>query len=754
MAPLRPEVDGAASCGGSCACDACAELPGIFATLRAPPLFPTSDTVKQMWAEVEARQKRGLGALSGREQAGSPGPAWRPQPVALPPAGSSVNAHRRRADDDDSDGLHRQQLSSALSGNNLAFWGITSLASEEVHARSEMRENANASENFETPGPLPILSRVQSPRVQARRRGHAWIFPELSNPSRHQAPTKDADRCDGWDLDYAYAAPLLDPAVVNGSSLCPSEADTRWRLYTTSPAFATLGNGQQRMYFFDGTLRNPLADPSTTRWPTQVVLSDGTTPFKFNAQIATSSQTEEAWWRAEYSSGQSVSTLRFSKQFIAFLDSDDGVVFNLFTPLLINPTEAGRCDFTRATVHYSWIELHNQQLSIRQAGWKSTVIPCHYAGIVYKMDSVLCVPIPDANPVWVMFAVRCSGAGLGTNGSDLEEGLDGACPLCSPSTDDASICIRPGHPTPVTDYVIFVSESPDFREGTLGPFGLLPDKPDDDAGQWVGVPQAWMSDDGRFIFYYVHPNRGESGQPTAYEGLNVARTADFGIRLALASIQYAAFAATDSALHPAHDDAGVLDQIEQTRAIISPAFRNLGNIEVCAQDLDNLSEGDPWVDEHFIFCDGRLHLYYTHLGEFVEKPRDEPRLDAIHRASARAAFSPILLELFLESGAPAVPSLIEDMLLRFKLADCSVFNADNIESSSEVEPQVNDPTVHFGVGSDRGHTVLHFFSEAEQALLVLTADRPCGEGRCPPDFDSKHTRPPEIVRQFFRPELS
>ena len=131
-----------------------------------------------------------------------------------------------------------------------------------------------------------------------------------------------------------------------------------------------------------------------------------------------------------------------------------------------------------------------------------------------------------------------------------------------------------------------------------------------------------------------------------------------------------------------------------------------------------------------------------------------PRTDAIHRASAGAAFSSILLAQFPESGEPAVPSLIQDMLLRFKLTNYSVFNTNGVESGGEAEPQANAPTVHYGEGSDRGRTVLHFISESEQALLVLTADRPRSEGRCPPDFDSKHTRPPEIVRQFFRPELS
>lgn len=586
---------------------------------------------------------------------------------------------------------------------------------------------------------LPVVPRPAVPRlfVGGPAGQTDWAGDDASAPGG-----KASERCDGWSA-VAYAAPLLDPGASSDYSRCALEMDTQFRLSVTSPAFCTLDDGTTRIYFFDGQVRNA-ADIRANYPPAAYrVGSTITNVYKFGSRQSSTYTTDDDWWNNGHRAGSAVNGLYFSKDFISFLDSEDGERFELWTPLVDNSdTGAGSCDFAKAPVHYEW--QFSGSSRITRAGWTSTVIPCQNASVVYKVDSVLRMNL-DTVPIHVLFAVECSGVGRGQGGADL---VEGQCILCSPSGPTQTPCLdtnpnadAPEDNVPSTDYVIFVSRSPDFREGTIGPFAVLPKRPDITARQWVGVPQAWMSPDGNFVFYYVHP---QPDAPADYDGLSVARTEDF-LDALIRIIGNNPDLASEAALNPHLTPAEVESQKEMGRAELGLAFHPVGNIRVCRQSAGE--NPDPWVDEHFIFCKGRFHLYYTDI-----TGGNPPRLVGFQRATAVQEYNYMILSEYLRSGI--YPAFVQDMLLNYRLADCLVTQAAELQFPvSSTDVQVNDPTVHFQSNAlVHRRTIVHFWSEAISALLVQSSPNPCSPGECATETVLIKTVP-KIPDVNERPEL-
>ena len=75
---------------------------------------------------------------------------------------------------------------------------------------------------------------------------------------------------------------------------------------------------------------------------------------------------------------------------------------------------------------------------------------------------------------------------------------------------------------PKTRFVLFTCADPDFNTGVSGPFHVSKTAPDHTKGEWIGVPQAFLSPEGDYLLYYI-PGCGYSGS-----GMFVARVSDIG----------------------------------------------------------------------------------------------------------------------------------------------------------------------------------------------------------------------------------
>lgn len=188
-----------------------------------------------------------------------------------------------------------------------------------------------------------------------------------------------------------------------------------------------------------------------------------------------------------------------------------------------------------------------------------------------------------------------------------------------------------------------------------------------------------------------------------------------------------------------------LTEQRQGRKFLAPLFTNLGDLEIgCLPSVD----GDERVDEHFVFCGARLHLYYTH----VEHNADgSTRLDAIWHGSAGEDYEPSLVaaaidEVFAanQGGAPphstrhsATASLLEfntefapaiDVSAQFFGGATSNFDSG---LGVDVTVQINDPTVYFVSQSDGTElAVMLYYSDARGGLCVATREEGCCLGTC------------------------
>lgn len=569
--------------------------------------------------------------------------------------------------------------------------------------------------------------------------------------------------CSAWSF-AGPAARLLDPGLSSAFTHCATFQDTGFRLRTTSPALLRMG-GRVRMYFFNGVLAE---DPELVRrvgaqnvrfWPTWV-LSAGETPAqieagepwvnlvdaaipsnrldKFTLELATGSPifggtAQAEWWRAAHAPNASVLELFFSPDFIGFLDSDDGISFPLYAPILDNADhpEAERCDFAKVEPIFE-----DARKGFR-AGWRSTVIPCSNASVVYKCDSVIELML-DGAPIYLMFAVQCDGRGQGPNQTDIVE--NSACRLCEPNEP----CRH--DPTPLTRYVFFLCESPDFQVGVMGPFDMLKQPPRVENQQWVGVPQTFLSPDGEFLFFYLH--RQASPVPHPQYDLNVApiRAVRQGLR---AILRARPRRSTLIGLPP-------LDEAEQRLGErVARHFVNLGELEFCPSA--NPPAGlRSLVDEHFVFCGARLHLFATRVSSNNSGSEDDSWLRSFAHYSAPRDLDEGLLREIFDAGLANQDSeafdwesareFIRETLLQMAPVDCPVFDIVEHLGANQVNgvwAEVNDPTV-VRIARSRP-TVLFFHSEVMGGLFALTTDDGCEEGVCSSWRSPTQPEPPVVT---------
>lgn len=574
-------------------------------------------------------------------------------------------------------------------------------------------------------------------------------------------------RCDGW-TEAHHAAPLLDPGVHEHLTSCQTDPDTHFRLAVTSIATLKLSNGNTRLYFFDGKFRNNLTGiESTSSLPPFVFRpGDNQTPVYKFTPIAATDQQVTAFWRSSLAPNTPVTELHFCRDLIGFLDSDDDEAgFPIYTPIVSNP--GSRCDFgAKPTVYYQWrwdnsgIPNTNSLPALAEngrAGWRSTVIPCRGQPVSYQSHAVLRLDI-DGEDHYLMLAVRCDGRGRGPDGTDSVN--SDCCDICAPPGDIAGPgCSDTDGPClsdnqiPTTDLVLFISPSANFQAGTLGPFGVLREKPTPGQGHWMGVPTAFESPDGEFVYLYVHPQAPEDGPdaekddvyPYTLYGLSVARKSDLrsAIRSILSGSTVTLAPANYFELHPGLSDDEVEAILEDGRAVLSPVFVPLGPVQVCGLGGPTYEEVREmnWVDEHFQFNKGRLNLYATHL----QPQTGAPILDKISRYVAELDFDADALEDVLD-GRPFNWSSFDEQPydtvvrshLRFLVAPCDVVVADALElwsSLAEGPTEVNDPAAETYAlpGGALGTRLLFHSANAGGLMLQRTRRALDNSGGCDGD---------------------
>lgn len=633
---------------------------------------------------------------------------------------------------------------------------------------------------------LPIVSKPQMPNMPVALLGaiepmRSTRTPEIEKPGpmlplqqtlTHVNPIIEEPsiqmpyfHCDGWREPY-HAAPLLDPGVHKHLTSCETDADTGFRLAVTSVATVAMPNGKTRMYFFDGKFKNNLDSrlSSSDYPPFASLLSNRREIYKFTDAGAMSSDIE-AFWRSSRTPGAQVTSLHFCRDLIGFLDSENGADYPVYTPIVVD-TSSG-CDFTtKSAIWYTWYwnnmgvpQSHSSSGAALsgprtgRAGWRSTVIPCGAASVVYESHAVLRIEV-DGRDYYLMLAVRCDGRGRSGAGRDAVASEE--CHICAPVAEDP--CLN--DPVPTTDLVFFVSPDGTFQSGTLGPFGVLRTPPDWQDEDWIGVPTAFVSPDERFVFIYVHPQRpvtepdaeddeaGKNNNDSTYVkpskglyGMMAARMDDLRAALSVLlegqQVQLAPSSYVE--LHPGLSIAEVEDMLEQGRQLFAPLFLPLGQISVCG--VGSSATGGYhtlWVDEHFVYHNNRLTLYCT-LTTGIRP--EEKELESIIRCPAEALYDPDALEDVL-AGRPLNWSFGEHPLekmsrsfLQFTFSDCVTVEAEDLDDWATLLPprkEVNDPAVYDLQSADGLTTsVMLFHCAAAGGLMVqLTENSLSGKGAC------------------------
>jgi hypothetical protein len=227
----------------------------------------------------------------------------------------------------------------------------------------------------------------------------------------------------GWRLQ-GRAFTLRDPNPCTNRLGLPRQLG--WYLQTGTTQTLRLPNGTYRTYFAAATLSQVTKNPSLiTPWPVYdsntLPVYDISTPDitnisnkKFSIDSLGDPVREphqfESYWKADSTNCQDC---HFSKNFVGFLDSVDGINYPFYAPKL-TPTSGTTC----RDVSYAGSQPVFEEPGFR-AGWRSTCIPASNSTIVYRDVSV--VYVPDS-ALYLMVAVQCDGTGMGIgeNPPDLQ----------------------------------------------------------------------------------------------------------------------------------------------------------------------------------------------------------------------------------------------------------------------------------------------------------------------------------------------
>lgn len=429
----------------------------------------------------------------------------------------------------------------------------------------------------------------------------------------------------GWRI-HGRAFTLRDPNPCSNHMGFPRQLG--WYLQTGTTQTLRLPNGTYRTYFAAAALSQvtkiqelltpwPIYDSNTATEQAKIKFS-----IKDNQEISQTNSEFEFYWKADSTNCQDC---HFSKNFVGFLDSVDGIHYPFYAPKL-TPTSGTTC----RDVSYVGSQPVFEEPGFR-AGWRSTCVPASNSTIVYRDVSV--VYVPDC-ALYLMVAVQCDGTGmgLGENPPDLVEGAEiyvtdsngvtllddngqertTRCALCIPhdSTQNQA---------PKTRLVFFLCSDADFQTNVRGPFEFQFPELDRTSyvdnndvphqGEWLGVPQAFMDEEQRFLFLFLHAQlKPGSTYPNGL--LTVAAETVSGLLTSL-------YNEDPDPLGYTTDFTNAL--IQYPNPSVAPLDSSVtGNVQItCADTVTGWREGDIThpsyvsVDEHFVFYKKRLHIFFT-----------------------------------------------------------------------------------------------------------------------------------------------
>ena len=321
--------------------------------------------------------------------------------------------------------------------------------------------------------------------------------------------------------------------------------------------------------------------------------------------------------------------------------------------------------------------------------------------------------------MYLLFAVQCGGH------YNLDTGIYTSADPCNPCNPCQT---TEGAFVPVTNYVLFFCRDPDFQYGVYGPYSLLSaaETPDPARGEWIGVPMALLSPDGRFLFFYVPPQASVVGGMRC-AGLHAASVDELDRLLTQVlttrppSFGPSPLSDQDAARAAAADD-----------GTLAGGFARLPwPLDVCAVDE---TIGVPYVDQQLIFCNDRLHLFATYISD---PGGSSARLSAVLHASAVERYDAEALARYLRHLSTGVPfsngddALVEAMLLRYERGNCHPITADSLIAEGA---SLNDPTP-YPLGSwDQGHArepmMMLFYSQELGGLAIAGSMEACSLGDC------------------------
>jgi hypothetical protein len=566
----------------------------------------------------------------------------------------------------------------------------------------------------------------------------------------------------GWDM-RGWAFPLYDPNPGVDASGTAMSAVLGWVMRTGTTQTIRLPSGVYRTYFAGATLSWVGDDTFPLTWPTY----DSAGNAKFMVQVGGSvlfdPDLQDKWWRAADSTGTlGYADFCFSSDFVGYIDSADGLDWTIWAPWVDETTELA-CAAAGADPNYCDATPVFEFGGVR-AGWRSTSVPCAGQTLVYRDVSV--VYLADAAR-YVMFAVECDGTGW-----PFVEGEGGDCSVCTPAEPGNDCGGTVGATTyvprtPTTRLVYFTCGDPDFGAGTRGPFPVFSIVPDSVLGEWIGVPQAFTDGPATTLFLFDKDAAGGY----VYAGLLAMPIADFGAALPRIEAAW---------------DAGLETIVAVLCAVLESNWVNLGkpNIECTVADYPGAPINET-VDEHFVFCNARLHLFAgnnTVTGGTQSVPpivvhavaKDYFRSGTVSRGAAGAACAiPLALRVGSarspdpcdapdeerEDGelhlvvSPFVPKHVLsefvtteldsgnadtlDALVRFEYAECNPLDlpawlgTDEVRAAGAGVPVgVNDPNVYLVSGAGAA-MIVH--SAALGGLVLLTAPLSvaCATDTCP-----------------------
>ena len=402
----------------------------------------------------------------------------------------------------------------------------------------------------------------------------------------------------GWTI-AGYAVKLYDPLPCTSADGTVAPTDIGFHLDVASTCTVKLPSGKYRMYFSYGKIGTVKLAASSMRarrsaWP----IEDGNGERKYMRTSASPDGIADwtqgrAWWDSgEQSTTVDVGKRHFTMKYVGWLDSDDGVDWALTAPQLA-PVAGTTCEdvsYLDATPVFSsgsfW------------AGWHSTVIPSAEAVVTYRDPTVVYL---KGYGRYLMFVVRCDGAGRGSSGGDLSYTI---APLAECDTCASGPCVT----NPTTDIVFFSCLSPDFQVGVCGPFRAISLTADSAVGQWFGVPQALLTPDGDYVL--LHAVRSQGGGGLWVASVNALGTAVGGLERDWAARPGVPYTALDP--------------------LAVAAFFLLGDVSITC----GIAATKP-VDPQFIFSpDGVLNLFYTE----AERGDKEGTLRWVSQARAGAPY--------------------------------------------------------------------------------------------------------------------